>query len=311
VPHNYVPQAPCKRWLEFFDEVFKGDKELIDYLQWALGYSITGDVSQHVFFMMYGKGRNGKGALIRAMAHALGTDYFTTLNPEELLAHKHARNSTAIAALSGLRFVACQETDKGKKLNEAQVKTLTGGDRLKARFLFKDEFEFDPTFKIWLATNHKPVIDGDGAQGNLWERLRLIPFLRQFTQEEKDTGLDAKLASESEGILAWLVEGAHRAANGKEPTIPGCVRAATNDYQKESDILGEFLEEVTQAIPAAKVLKSELHDTYCQWARTTTDFREFNKKLASRGMKDIRIGAGMAWAELAIRPEFISKNWAV
>jgi phage/plasmid-associated DNA primase len=89
------------------------------------------------------------------------------------------------------------------------------------------------------------------------------------------------------------------------------VRAATNDYQKESDILGEFLEEVTQAIPAAKVLKSELHDTYCQWARTTTDFREFNKKLASRGMKDIRIGAGMAWAELAIRPEFISKNWAV
>lgn len=303
IPYDYNPKAQCPRWLQFLDEVFQGDQELIAYLQWALGYSCTGDVSAHVFFMMHGTGRNGKGALIRAIHSVLGSEYATTLNPEELLVQKHARNQTAIAALQGARFVSCQETDKGRNLNEAQVKTLTGGDRLKARYLFKDEFEFEPTFKIWLATNHKPKIDGEGATNNLWDRLRLIPFLRKFEAHEKDTNLDEKLASEAPGIIAWLVAGARRAVTGGEPAIPDCVRTATADYQRESDSLAEFLEEVTEQIPMATVSKSKLHDAYCEWSRSNVDYREFNKRIAARGISEKRTSSRMIWTGLTLRSE--------
>lgn len=215
-PVNFSSEARCPRWMAFLDEVFMGDRDLIDYVQWAVGYSMTGLVYHQIFFLMLGGGCNGKGVFIRTLADIFGEDYAQELNPEEIMAQRNARHDSGKAALAGVRFLSVGETEEGRQLNEALVKKLTGGDKIRANFMRQDGFEFYPEFKLWLATNYLPTVR-DSSHG-MWRRIRLIPFERTFEGAAIDPELGRKLQDEREGILAWCVEGAKRFK--EEPALP-------------------------------------------------------------------------------------------
>lgn len=188
--------------------------------------------------------------------------------------------------LCGARLVSINETQSGDRLDEQIVKTLAGREMVSARFLHKEFFEFWPTAKPWLRTNHKPIITGE--DDGIWRRLHLIPFARKFSEDERDPWLESKLLNERDGILAWMVQGCLEWKRHKLKQSPS-VRRESATYRKESDLLGEFLDEVTKADQEAREEQSILFDAYRRWhdangtrpgSKTT-----FTKKLAERGIE--------------------------
>ena len=255
----YDPTARCPRWERVIRDIFDSDADLIAYVQRALGYSLTGDTSEQCLFLLYGTGANGKGTFSNTLARVLG-DYAWNMP----FATIELRDRTAIpndlAALVGRRFVTASETNDGTRLNESRVKALTGGDPITARFLHGEFFSFDPVAKFWLSVNHKPVVRDDSH--GFWRRIQLIPFRRTFA---RDPQLDATLAQEAVGILAWCVAGCLRWQEvGLEP--PPLVTDATREYATDSDPLGGFLEDACEQDPYAQVRASELFDHYRRWA---------------------------------------------
>jgi putative DNA primase/helicase len=297
-PHAYDPAATCPRWLQFLDEVFCDDGKLITWMQWLTGYSFTGSTHRHIFPIPHGDGRNGKGAYFRAIYKVLGADYAAVVDPEDIMLQNNPRNSEGIAQLRGVRFAYAQETEQGRRLNESLIKRLTGGDRLKARHLYGHSFEFDPSHKLWLATNYRPKVTGTAA--GIWERLRLIPFTRHFKDDEQDPKLDAKLAAEAPGILAWAVAGARM----KEPPVPPRVRIATDEFREESDTLATFIEDSLCEWEHAKVLKRDVYAAYRKYMNNhCEDMKAFNKRLAARGFEEKATNQGAAWEGVALRAE--------
>jgi len=302
VPHNFDPAAKCPRWLLFMDEIFCGDRELVTWIQWLVGYSFTGSVHRHIFPILHGDGRNGKGAFFRAIRHALGGDYAAIVETEDLMQQRTPRNSEGIAQLRGVRFAYAQETDQGRHLNEALIKTLTGGDLIKARVLYGHLFEFAPTHTLWMATNYRPRITGTAS--GIWDRLRLIPFERRFLDHEQDPYLDTKLENEAQGILAWAVEGARL----DEPLIPACVRAATEDYKDESDTLAAFTEEALCEWAYSTVRKRDVYAAYRAYTNNHCEaMKDFNKRLSERGFMEKHTNQGACWAGIQLRPEWAPK----
>ena len=223
----YDPEATCPTWERFLWHIMGGSGEepddpdasahvhearyladerarrLIGFLQRAVGYSLTGDTSEHCFFLLYGTGRNGKGTFIETVQAVLGP-YGKTAEMSTFLARQTETVRNDLADLHGARFVSASEADKGKRLAESLVKRLTGGDHIKARFLFQEYFEFLPQMHVWLAVNDKPVIRGTDLA--MWERIRLMPFKVLFPPNNGTRpGREAK--AELPGILAWAVKG--------------------------------------------------------------------------------------------------------
>jgi putative DNA primase/helicase len=199
--------------------------------------------------------------------------------------------------LHGRRIVLSSETDDGSRLNEARVKAITGGDEVTGRYLFsRHDITFVPTFKLWLATNHKPTIRG--SDDGIWRRIRLIPFLVSFSKEKRDRNLEGTLKQELPGILAWAVRGAldWYAQGLGEPEI---VRSATSEYRDESDILGQFLREKTQQVTASSVRSAQLYDAYRAWTESngmyTLSSVKLAKALQARGFEKKRTSQGMVW----------------
>jgi putative DNA primase/helicase len=260
-PVVYKPEATAPRFELFLREIFQGDEELIGYWQWCSGLSITGCRDYALFFIEYGGGSNGKTVEAGIRERILGPDYAHALPAEALLMQKHAQHPTEIAQLRGKRFVHCAETPQGRRLNEPLLKLLSGGDRVRARLMSRDSFEFRPEGTIFLHTNSKPVIH-DASEG-LWRRLRLIPFLAKFTPDKCDPHLLDRLWSERSGILNWLVSGARRVQHG-EPALPPCVRKATDQYRASEDLLGDFLSECTELAPHDVVTVDEMHAAFLE-----------------------------------------------
>jgi putative DNA primase/helicase len=302
-PVAYDEKAECPRFLRFLADVFEGNAELIRFVQKALGYALTGDVSFQVLFFLHGEGSNGKSTLITVVLHVLG-DYAAPAAPDILLSRHGERHPTEIADLFGKRLVTCVEVGKGRSFNEALLKWLTGGDRLKARMMRMDFFEFAPTHKIFICANNKPrVRETDHA---FWRRMRLVPFNVKFVDRavgatgepgpgEKDPFLVEKLKAEAPGILRWMVEGCLALrAEGLAP--PKDVEAATEAYRKGEDVLGAFVDECCVLRPDARVLKGALHDAYLAWAKTAGEglvpTREFKKYLLERGVGEGRMHEG-------------------
>lgn len=279
----YDPDAECPRWEQFLREVMNDDEELIQYLQKAIGYSLTGDTSAQEWYLLYGTGANGKSVFLSTIQELLG-DYAQQAPSSLLMAKKEMGPTNDLARLKGARFVAATETDEGRRIAEGLVKQLTGDDKVSARFLFKETFEFKPTAKLWLATNHKPVVRG--TDYGFWRRVRLIPFTRQFAPEERDTRLPEKLRKELPGILRWAVEGA-RLYRQEGMQVPDKVRAATAEYQAESDVIGAFIADCCVLNPLAKVPVSELYHAYTSWCSANGEpslsQRIFGKRLKERG----------------------------
>jgi len=285
----YDSNATCPTWDKFLDEITARDPDLIRFLQKAIGYSLTGDTREQVLFILFGAGANGKSTFINAILRLLG-DYALQTPTETLLIKKHGNGiPNDVARLKGARFVAAVEAEQGRHLAEALVKQLTGEDKIAARYLYGEFFEFDPTFKIFLSVNHKPVIKG--SDHGIWRRIRLIPFSVTFTADKIDAALSTKLAAELPGILRWAVEGCTLwQKEGLEP--PAAVNAATETYRSDMDDVGEFIKECCEIDPEAKTPFKDLFDKYTAWSmKNGNDFpdqKQFAQGLTERGFNSGR-----------------------
>ncbi len=292
VEFDYKADAECPEWLKFLESIFQGDKELVSFMQKAVGYSLSGSTKEQCIFILYGVGMNGKSTFLKHLFRILGDYAIST--PAMTLMEKH--NETIpndLARLKGTRFVTAVESGKNKALAEAQIKQLTGDDPISARFLHREYFDYFATFKIFLATNHKPNISG--TDKGIWRRIRTIPFEKVISAEERDPLLDAKLSAECEGILAWAVKGFLLwQKDGLGDVLK--ISEATNEYREESDIIGGFVEECCELGPECKASSGALLKAAQLWARDSglrsIRRNEFLDYLKKRGFEKDRLTAG-------------------
>lgn len=293
------------RWLKFLEEVCNGDMELMHYLQKCVGYSLTGSTREQCAFFLYGIGNNGKSTFLETISDMLG-GYAANAQPDTLMTKKNDMGGGAnsdIARLKSARFVTTEEPSEGVRLNEGLVKQLTGGGKVTCRFLFGDEFEYEPEFKIWIATNHKPVIRGTDV--GIWRRIRLIPFEVNIPKEKVDKNLKYKLREEMPQIMHWAVEGVRMYAK-EGLDMPDCVKRATDEYKSEMDLLQAFTDAcieidytVPQGIPA-----NELYSAYVRWAEKNNEYvmtsRKFFSEIGKKLPEKKREARGIVYRQIRL-----------
>lgn len=253
------------RWKQFLLEIFNGSQDLVDYIQCAIGYTLTGDTKEQCFFQCYGDGANGKSVFLDILYEMLG-DYSLNSQVDSILARSNNSGgaNSEIARMNGARFVRTNEPNEGSRFNEGLVKQLVSGDVTTARFLYGTEFEFSPRFKLWIATNYK--INVRGTDTGIWRRQRLVPFEVKFIGAKADKHLTEKLLDELPQILGWAVKGAVKwVKNGL--TTPKEIEIANNEYEQEMDIISSFLADCTKLSPNGREKASEVFKEYSQWAK--------------------------------------------
>lgn len=300
---NYDPKATCPLWLKFLDEIMDHGQELISYLRRCIGYSLTGDTSEQCLFVGYGKGANGKTVYTRTILGAMGGDYAINARAEAILARdRHAGATPDLARLRGARFVAINEIPSYARLDEARVKEMTGNDSVTARFLFADEFSFIPAFKLWISTNHKPVIK-DVDEG-IWRRMRLIPFTVTIPEEKQDAKLLQKLQAEWPGIIAWAVQGCLEWQAGGLQT-PEAVRKATAAYRSEEDTLQPFFEDKCILQKDAKAGATDLYKAYKTWCEDAEEKpamqTKFGRMMTDRGFEKKNDGTKIVYFAIGLK----------
>jgi putative DNA primase/helicase len=295
-PTPYDPHAQCPQFLRALGGMFQGDKALVGYVRRFAGYCLTGDVREAVTPIAHGPGGNGKTVLFGALLDAVGPDYGGMVPPELLLETRGEQHPTVLADLFGKRLMVAAETPEGGRLNEGRLKALTGGDRVKARRMREDFWEFEPTHKLVIFTNHRPEVRG--TDHGIWRRLALWPFAVRFWDPDKgesgpaelqaDKGLPGKLRAEREGILAWMVRGC-LAWQRDGLKAPASVCEATEEYRGVQDVLAAFLEERCDTGPRLKCRASDLYDAYRWWAKGAGEHelsrRRFGLALTERGFE--------------------------
>lgn len=254
--------TPHPIWTAFLHRITAGNAELQDFLQRYIGYC-TGLTTEHVFVFAYGTGANGKGTFLNTIADIFG-DYATIADMGTFIASTGDRHPTDLAKLNGARLVVAQETQKGRRWDETKIKALTGGDRITARFMRQDFFDFDPTFKLFIAGNHKPRLTS--VDEAIRRRLLLVPFIVQIPPAQRDPDLRNKLKAEWPAILRWCINGCLEWQRiGLAP--PSIVRDATENYFADQDTLGQWLEECTEdGGPLAFTRIAELFASWKAWS---------------------------------------------
>src|SRR5829696_9163515 len=283
---NYTAGADAPTWAGTLERALPS-QELRQFFKKLCGYAISGDVSEHILAVLYGTGANGKSTILNALLAAAG-DYGMQAAPDLLVAKKGS-HPTEVADLFGMRLVASIEVEDGRRLAESLVKQLTGGDRVKARKMRQDFWEFEPSHKVFMAVNSKPEVRGNDTA--IWRRIRLIPFTETIPPAEQDKGLPKKLRAELGGILAWAVEGCLEwRREGLQ--APEEVRKATGQYRSEMDVVGAFLQDECEIGPDHKEPFTALYKRYEEWCeeggeRAETR-RKFNARLKDRGAFEAR-----------------------
>lgn len=273
-PVEYDPNANSNLWQQHLLRVTGNDRELMAYLRRVFGYCLTGETKEQVMFFIYGPTKTGKSKTIGAVLWVLG-DYAKQTPSETLLVKRYGGHSDK-ARLVGSRMVVAIEAEKGEKLASALIKNMTGEDRMTARFLYKENFEFYPTFKIFLVANDKPLIRGEDSA--MWERVKLIPFKQFIPRAERDKDLGEKLKEEGKGILAWMVKGCLEWQKHKDLLEPEEVTTETTIYRSEMDILGDFLDDCCTVEGTAKVAHGDLYRAHEEWCRQN-DEEPITKKM--------------------------------
>ena len=302
---EYNQKAECPIWRQFIMEIMDFNTDLIRFVQSAAGWAITGDTSEQTMFILFGTGANGKSTFLNTIMNLLG-DYAIATPTETFMRRSGDQITNDIARLRGTRFVTTTEAEHGKRLSEPLIKQITGNDRMTARFLYGEFFNFVPTFKIFMATNHKPVIKG--TDHGIWRRIKLIPFTTRIEEEKQDKHLEEKLMLEGPGILNWLIEGAIRWRNEGLKT-PNIVTNATNEYRAEMDVIGNFIKERCVQKPGVSIKARELFKTYQDWCDDHNEHavseRFLGLRLKEMGFDQKRSNDGRYWQgiQLAVSSE--------
>jgi len=300
VPIKYDPNARCPRWLQFLDEVFAGDAETVAFVRRVIGYTLTGSNREQAMFVCYGVGHNGKSTLFGIVRNILG-DYGDETSSSTFMDRQSGGMTNDLAKLHGARFVSAIETGERSNLAEGLVKAVTGGDRISARFLHQEFFSFEPVFKLWLATNHKPVIKG--TDRGIWRRVHLIPFMECFEGTRDDKGLRPRLEAELSGILTWAVQGCLEwQQHGLQ--VSSTVANATANYRAEMDLFAGFIEEKCLVEESACAGSGELYQSYRSWAEANGERplsqKWFALRLSDRGFNQQRSKKKRLWMGLEL-----------
>jgi putative DNA primase/helicase len=270
-PTEWVPGAPCPRWIQFLGEVFRGDEKTISYVQKLSGYFLTGDVREQILPICWGEGSNGKSLLLNLLKHVMGTDYAATTPRKFLALTQFDAHPTSMATLYRRRLMVDMEMGDQIKLDEELVKRLTGGDRISCRRMRENFWEFDPTHKLVLGTNHMPRVEG--TDHAIWRRLKKLPFLQRFRKPddepkegdiEADLGLEKKLEAEAPGILQWMFEGCRRWLD-EGLGDPPAGREATREFREEESGVKRFLAEMFVREEGAKLKKAYVWQLWGSW----------------------------------------------
>jgi putative DNA primase/helicase len=287
---DYDSAAECPQWHRFLKLAMDDDDEMIAFLQRAVGYSLTGLPADRIFFLLWGRGNNGKSVFLETISKVLGSDYAGKVNTDALMRRHASGIPNDVAELRGKRFVYASEGNEGQQLDEGRIKDITGAETISARFMRGEWFRFVPIFKLWFGTNHRPVVKDD--TDGIWDRMRLIPFtvripdkLKPEERVERSAVMDSLLA-ESAGILAWAVEGCLAWQQEKILSSPDKVKHATAGYRLEMDSIGDFLAEKCVFAPDATVSLSDLYQKYKWWCQGSGERYlgkiEFNKRVEGR-----------------------------
>lgn len=279
----YNPEAvDTPQWDKFLDDIFGGDRDLIRYIQKAVGYSLSGSTSEQCAFFLYGTGRNGKSTFLEIIRSIMG-DYATNIQPQTIMVKPNSGSSpnSDIARLKGARLVTSVEPNDGMRIDEGLLKQLTGDDVVTARKLFGDEFEFNPEFKLWMATNHKPIIRGTDT--GIWRRIHLVPFTVQIPEDKVDRHLKYKLAKELEGIFRWAVEGC-RLWQSEGLRMPKAILDAVKEYRHEMDVISAFTDSCC-TVGKGEVKASQLYAVYAKWADENNEYKMSNTKFGAEMAK--------------------------
>ncbi|NBQ14656.1 MAG: DNA primase, partial [Proteobacteria bacterium] len=292
----------CPTWVAFLTRIMGGDPEMVAFLQRVVGYCLTGSTREQCVFILYGNGSNGKSTFLDTLRAIMG-DYAVHARAETFVRTTKGGIPNDIAALRGARLVTASEPEQGEQLDEGLVKEMTGDAAMTARFMRAEFFTFMPTFKVLLATNHRPIIRG--TDHGIWRRIRLVPFTETIAEHEKDRDLGGKLAAEAPGILAWALEGCLEWQRiGLAP--PAMVLDATQDYRADMDMLSEFINE--KCFLAGGVGNTNLYQAFSAWSAANGErprsHRWLSRALQDRGYKqDTSRAAGRRWLGLSLREE--------
>ncbi len=286
------PKGESPEWANFLENVTGGDKELQLYLQRVVGYCLTGDISTHALFFLYGTGANGKSVFVNVISTILG-DYAANAPMDTFMETRSDRHPTDLAGLRGARFVSATETEQGRRWNESKIKAITGGDLVTARLMHQDFFTYTPQFKLLIAGNHKPAIRNiDEA---MRRRMHLIPFTITVPPEKRDPLLTEKLLAERDGILAWAIQGCllWQQIGLKQPLL---VASATDEYFEAEDATGRWIDERCNLGAQYKDPTGTLFADWKQWAEINGEFagsqRRFSDLLITRRFEKWRNAMG-------------------
>jgi putative DNA primase/helicase len=284
------------------DPTSPGDVKLIGFVQRLLGYCLTGDISEQIMPILWGSGANGKSTLLNVIRKILGKGYAAKAPRGLIMAKKTDSHPTELTVLHGARFVIATESARGQRLSEDLVKDLTGGESITARHMRQDFFEFEPTHKILLCTNHRPRIaeDDDG----IWRRVTLLPFRTKFWNPAKkefgpdhlkqNKALPGLFEAEFSGILAWLVRGCIDWQRDGLNAPPSIVEE-TSAYREEEDQTAQFLTACcSRSGTSLDTLLKDVYTEYCRWCdeinQRPVSSRTFSADLRNHGV-DVRNGA--------------------
>ena len=305
-PVIYNPATRSEEWERVLERACNGDDELREFLQTLAGYSATGEASEDILSFLHGPGATSKTTIIEAIRFALG-DYAATADFETFLRQRGSRGATNdIARLRSKRLVISVEVDEGRELAEGLIKTVLGGDRVTARFLYRESFEFLPQFTLWLVANARPRVNANDDA--IWRRIVQMPFVSVIPSEHRDPRLRQRLrsAENAQAILAWIVAGAVRYyADGLQ--VPESVRAYTAEYREENDALGDFIADKCELRPDAFTAAKFLRDAYEEWCRenseTQVETTAWGAALKNRGCTRDRLHGLRIWRGIELSSE--------
>jgi putative DNA primase/helicase len=301
---KFDPAAKCPHFENFVSRIFSEERDVIQFVQRAIGYSLFGEASEQCLFVLIGTGANGKSTLLNVLSELLG-EYAGAMPMQTLMVQKFSSQQTNdLAGLVGKRLVSASEGEANSKLAESKIKLMTGSDPISCRKLYKEFFAYVPQFKLWLATNELPKIDGTNEA--IWRRIHVINFPVTIAPEQRDRHLPKRLKGELSGILNWALDGF---ADWQRLGLaaPELVTHATDAYRSENDSVRQFVDACCERDQKSKHLTSELHASYVIWASGSGEDKipmsRFGKELGRMGFESYKSAKGNGWRGLSIKDD--------